>query len=462
MRASGGIKRGMAATEGRAMTIERLSNEQIANATTSLCDGGGLWLKVKKKKDGNYKRVWVFYYPHLSGERYKRKDGSLGEIKTREAGIGSAAKITAKAARKKAAQFREWISAEIDPISNRDKMAEQAGYTVSTALRKYDELVVARQSKQYQDSIKRHMRYIEVRIGHYHPSICTPPFLVKKLQFENITRGNRNHFWICLIGIFDIAQADCNLPSNPARKNSGIRKWVPKAEGEAISHGDRALPRERLWELMAHIRASTDGRGWDGLPSRTISSYLSEFVVVTGVRVSEVCEAKWGAIDEDKGKWDVPKTKNGLKRDVPITSSMAQVLRDVRAIVKAAGFPAGDNDPVFPKIEGKKTDGQPYTRGAIWGHLNRVCTENDLPPMPTHSLRTNFRGWGKSMVKHGCPHYPQLVEIQLAHKVIGKVAQAYSAQDDDWPERCEMMERYDKFCTAAPADNGNVVSFSKS
>lgn len=81
--------------------------------------------------------------------------------------------------------------------------------------------------------------------------------------------------------------------------------------------------------------------------------------------------------------------------------------------------------------------------------------------MTTHSLRTNLKGWGHFMVKHGHPHYPQLVEIQLAHKVRGKVAQAYSAQDDDWPERCEMMERYDKFCTTAPADSGNVIRFSK-
>ena len=442
------------------MGIELLNNDQIEHATKSLCDGGGLWLQVERRGDRILRR-WVFYYPHLSGERYKRKDGSPGEIKTREVGIGGAVDVTPTFARKQAAQFREWVKNGIDPISERAKTTEQAGYTVRTALKKYDELVVARQSKEYQEAIRRHMKYIEIKIGHYHPRICTPLFLVEKLQFENISRGNRNGFWTCLIGVFDIAQVDCSLPSNPAAKSSGIRRWVPKAEGEAVSHGDRALPRERLWELMTHIRASKDGRGWEGLPSRTISSYLSEFVIVTGVRVSEVCEAKWGAMDEVNRIWDVPKTKTKLRRTVPITSSMARVLKDVRELTKAAGFPDGDNDPVFPKIEGKKTDGQHYIRGAVWTHLNKVCAENDLPPMTTHSLRTNLKGWGHFMVKHGHPHYPQLVEIQLAHKVRGKVAQAYSAQDDDWPERCEMMERYDKFCTTAPADSGNVIRFSK-
>ena len=442
------------------MGIELLSEKEIENATKSLCDGEGLWLDVERKGD-RFLRRWVFYYPHLSGDRSTKKDGSPGAIKTRTAGIGSTAKVTSRFARDQATQFRKWVKAGIDPISERAKNTDQAGYTVRTALSKYDKLVVARQSKDYQDATKRHMKYIEDRIGPYHPRICTPLFLVEKLRFENISRGNRNGFWTCLIGVFGIAQVDCNLPSNPAAKSSGIRQWVPKAEGEAVSHGDRALPRDRLWELMTHIRASKDDRGWDGLSTRTISSYLSEFVVVTGVRVSEVCEAKWGAINEANGVWDVPKTKTKLKRAVPITSSMARVLKDVREITKAAGYPAGDNDPVFPKIEGKKTDGQRYIRGAAWTHLNKVCAANDLPPMTTHSLRTNLKGWGLSMAKYGHPHYPQLVEIQLAHKVKGKVAQAYSAQDDDWPERCEMMENYDKFCTTAPADIGNVISFQK-
>ena len=56
----------------------------------------------------------------------------------------------------------------------------------------------------------------------------------------------------------------------------------------------------------------------------------------------------------------VPKTKTKLKRAVPITSSMAQALKDVRELAKAAGLAVADTDPIFPKIEGKKTDGQHY------------------------------------------------------------------------------------------------------
>jgi integrase len=443
------------------MATEILTDKQIAEATKSLCDGEGLWLEVERKGDRFLKR-WVFYYPHLDGERSTKKDGSPGAIKTRQIGIGSVAVVTASFARDQAIQFRKWVKAGIDPISARAKAAALAGYTVRTALRKFDKFVVAQQqSKEYQDAIKRHMAYIEPRIGHYHPSVCTPPFLIEKLHYENISRGNRSGFQNCLIGVFDMAVFDGVIPSNPATKSSGIRRYIPKAEGETVSHGERALPRERLWELVAGLRASTDDRGWDGLPTRTISSYLSEFVVVTGVRVSEVYKAKWGAINEATRIWVVPKTKNRLRRDVRITSTMARVLKDVREIVKAHGLPAGDNDPVFPKIEGKETDGQRYSRGAVLTHLNKVCAENGLPKMTTHSLRTNLKGWGLSMAKHGCAHYPQLVEIQLAHKVKGKVAQAYSAQDDDWAERCKMMERYDEFCTTEPADRSNVIAFSK-
>jgi integrase len=442
------------------MATEILTDRQIAEATKSLCDGEGLWLEVERKGNRFLKR-WVFYYPHLDGERSTKKDGSPGAIKTRQIGIGSAATVTARFARHEAIRFREWVKSGIDPISARAKATALAGYTVRTALGKFDKFVVAQKSKDYQDAIRRYMAYIERRIGHYHPSVCTPPFLIEKLHYENISRGNRSGFRTCLTGVFDMAVFDGVIPSNPAAKSSGIGRYIPKAEGEPVSHGDKALPRERLWELTAGMRASTDDRRWDGLPERTISSYLSEFVVVTGVRVSEVCKAKWGAINETKGIWDVPKTKTKLRRAVPITSTMARVLKDVREIVKAAGLPTGDNDPVFPKIEGKPTDGQCYKRNAVYTHLHKVCAENGLPPMPTHSLRTNLKGWGLSMAKHGCPHYPQLVEIQLAHKVKGKVAQAYSAQDDDWPERRKMMECYDEFCTTEPADRSNVITFSK-
>jgi integrase len=434
--------------------VERLTEKEIETATKSLCDGRGLWLAVEKK--GNrYLRRWVFYYQDLGDppERYTKKDGSPGAIKTREAVIGNAADINSRDTRDEAEKYRRWLKAKIDPISERLKVAGQAGYKVRTALKKYDDVHVSKQSKTYQDTLRGAMKYIEDRIGDYHPDICTPTFLIEKLRFQNISRGNRPHYWTVLMGLFDMAVFDRVIASNPAAKSSGIRRYVPKAEGVVVSHGEKAIPRERLWELMVAIRADKDHRGWDGLPERTISSYLTEFYLTTGIRISEVLdEAKWGVMDEAKGIWHVSKTKIGIKRDVPITPSMARVLQDVRKIIKAHGLPDGKNDPVFPKIEGKKTDGEPYGRQGIYTCLNKVCARNGLPATNLHALRTSLRGWGKFMKNRGCWHYPDLVELQLAHKAIGKVAQAYSAQDDDWPKRFEMMEAYDKFWCTPYAD----------
>ena len=182
---------------------------------------------------------------------------------------------------------------------------------------------------------------------------------------------------------------------------------MPKAEGVAVSHGEKALPLERLWELMVGIKADKDDRRWDGLPERPISSYLLEFFVVTGVRISEVCDAKWRDIKEADGKWDVPETKTELARAVPITSTMAQVLKDVREILKAHGLPTEGDYPVFPRIEKEKTDGKPYSRQAILTRVKKICRKNDLPKETNlHGKRTNLRGWGKRMKK-----YPRLRAI---------------------------------------------------
>jgi len=129
---------------------------------------------------------------------------------------------------------------------------------------------------------------------------------------------------------------------------------------------------------------------------------------------------------------------------------MALVLKDVRQIVKAHGLSDGDSDPVFLNFATNKA----YTRGAVNTRLGKICAANDLPRQTTHMFRTNLRGWGRFMKKYeGCAQYEDLVEIQLGHKVKGKTALAYSAQDYDWPARCKMMETYDKFWNTAPTDD---------
>jgi len=94
--------------------IAILTDHQIATATRSACDGGGLWLIVETSKSDNITKRWEFFYRSLDeNNRSIYKDGPnkgmQGNIRVEQVSIGSLQKVSAKIARKIAEQCREWI-----------------------------------------------------------------------------------------------------------------------------------------------------------------------------------------------------------------------------------------------------------------------------------------------------------------------------------------------------------------
>ena len=275
----------------------------------------------------------------------RRKEGKPASYKRREICLGTDTQY----ARDEAAKYRIWLRDHKDPVTERAKLdLNRPGYTIMDAIRKHDERKVSHQSKEYKEANRRWLKLFGKRIGPFHPSLCTGPFLLKNLKPETITGGSITGFWSQLRAILECAQFDCGEPSNPIAVIASVKRQMPPTKHVVVSHGTKALPRDRLAEFMLAVKADKDDRGRDDLPERTISSYLVEFFLVTGIRIDEVLtKAKWGAMDEASGIWNVPQTKNGLARAVVITPTMARVLKDVRRITKEYGFSDGENDPYF-------------------------------------------------------------------------------------------------------------------
>ena len=442
--------------------IELLSDTDIEEATESLCDGGRLWLMVKRsKKDGRLWKSWAFIY------------ASPATGKRREMGLGGTKSITPDQARQNARKAQSWLN-EIppkDPIAERrgeqKRNATVVGATVDTVIEDYIRQVLPSYPEDSQTYIKTQLKRISQGVGKYHPKDVTPKMLCDDVGYGKLYLTQfptSQKLRSIMKEIFARAKAAGLCPSNPAVKGDldVLRPRRPKKH-KVQSHP--GVQRADMPTFIALVRNYQDRR--TKKPGRMNSTYACEMLALTGVRVSEVILATWSEIDkdvlaylagellqvnEDRKRWTVPwqhlKIKDDeIDRPIPITSSMMAILQEMWDRTDKHG----PDDPIFRGQSRRRRHF--YTHQAIGDIFERIGWPEKVH---NHGFRTTLEGWGENS-PHGRPH---LVEIQLHHKKRG-TAKAYSAQDDDWEGRATMMQQYDDHCTTEPADGGNVIPFSK-
>jgi integrase len=421
------------------MAIHKLTARFVETAKDGLhSDGGNLFLQVRGKG-----RSWIFQYK-------SRKDG-----RQKNMGLGSAATTPLADARQMAQAQHRLFDEGKDPLEERkNKQLERdiragVAVTVKDILDKYYEAKIAKKSRNYRKSAARFLDRIRDTIGEMPVAMVTTTVIRDKVGLGKLwdeKRPSAIQLHSHLKRIFSMAKVECGLASNPAAWVDNLEHLLSDTPHKVEHHA--ALAYKDVPKFLEAVRNYEDHSCRK--TGRTTNSYWLEFVILTGVRVSEVRHATWSEIDYTEMVWNVPpghrKTgyKTGLIRAVPITKPMLCVLKEMerRHPDRSPG------DLVFSSPSGGKFNENTVARF--------VRTSLKWPTKVTpHGFRSSLNDWRRA---NGYPK--ELIDVQLDHLPDGKVEQAYT-RDDLMPERRKMMEAWGAFCDRPGPYSDNVVDLRK-
>lgn len=148
-------------------------------------------------------------------------------------------------------------------------------------------------------------------------------------------------------------------------------------------------------------------------------------IMLTGVRVSELLQARWDEFDLEERKWDIPaeRMKNGLPHRVPIIDMMIDELQALRL--------THNQDLLFPHRLNNK---EPMRSESILAVIKR---SGYAGRMTTHGFRSLF----STVVNESNLFNPDAIERQLAHVPQNRIRSAYN-RAQYWDERVKIMEWY--------------------
>ncbi len=382
-----------------ARTRNKLNMTVVKNAkkTGRYSDGGGLYLHVGKTGT----QSWVFVW-----KRNKAK---------REMGLGSALDVTLKQAREKAAQCRQNLEDDKDPIVERDKSSEP---TFLDCALEY----IADHEKQWKNEKHIYQWHHTLTVyakplHHLRVSQVTTPDVLAVLKpiwldkHETATRLRSR-----IEAVLDYATAmHWRSGMNPAIWRGNLKSLLPTiSKAKRVVH-HKAMDMDAMPAFMEKLRVR-----------KAMAARMVEFVILTACRSIEAREATWDEIDFTKDVWTVPKErmKAGREHIVPLSDRALEIVKD--------RFKMRQCDLVFPHPNTLK----PLSVNAPRALLKRMGHAETL-----HGFRATFKSWATD--KTVTPR--EVIEMALAHKIGNDVEASYlrtSALD----KRRNLMELWSAYC----------------
>lgn len=178
-----------------------------------------------------------------------------------------------------------------------------------------------------------------------------------------------------------------------------------------------SLSAEEMPQFLAKVKA---------YPSDAQTQHAIILIMLTGVRVNELLNARWEEFDLEGRKWDIPeeRMKNRMAHRVPLTDMMINELQALRL--------THNQDLLFPhRLDNKK----PMRSESI---LQIIKRSGYAGRMTTHGFRSLF----STVLNESNLFNYDAIERQLAHVPQNRIRSAYN-RAQYWDERVKIMNWYE-------------------
>lgn len=289
-------------------------------------DGAGLYFRVKP----NGQKSWNF--------RYKKPDGKWSWL-----GLGSYPDVSGSAARQKAAELRADAADGKSPLAAKHaRKSSELAIANSTFEALAREWIEIRRPGWAPTTAKRTIGALEL---HAFPAFGKRLYAeILPIEWMKFLQGMEKLGIIEQTGrvrrsckeIYDLARVTGRAVHNPLE---GLSRFLQTKPAENYAHVNAK-------ELPALLRAIT------AYPHAHDVRLGLRLLMLTGVRPSELREARWDEFDRDAGLWAIPADRMKKRRPhtVPLSSQALEALKQLHVLTGA--FPLlfpGRNDRTKPR-----------------------------------------------------------------------------------------------------------------
>lgn len=385
--------------------MHRLKARQIATARPlekpfKLTDGAGLYALIHP----NGGKYWRYDY------RYAGKRKTLA--------LGTYPQTSLADARKGHARARELLENDVDPGESKRHAQVirklSSSNTFEAIAREWYASHMTGKSESYR---ARSLRILEKdlfpQLGFRPLASIKPPELLavlRKIETRTIDIAHRAN-QLCGL-IFNYAVITGRLEHSPQISLSKALK--PRR----VKHYAAITRPEELGGLLKAI----DAYGGLGVVKTALSLSVLLFQ-----RPGEIRTMRWSEINWDKSRWERASENQKSVRDhiIPLASQAITLLRDLMPLT-------GQGEFVFPNARNRSC---PMSDNGVRTALRKMGFDKEA--ITPHG----FRAMGRTILNEELGYRPELLELQIAHRVTDPLGRAYN-RAEFLNERIEMMQTW--------------------
>jgi integrase len=399
------------------LTDMKVQKAKSQDKPISLFDGGGLYLLVTPTGG----KLWRFKY------RFDKKEKKIA--------FGTYPEISLMDARKRRDDARKLLANDIDPGAVR-KAQKQAKVeemeTFEAIAREWHEKFKSRWTEGHAHKI---MRHLEIDLF---PWIGARP--IKDISAPELLAALR--------------RIESRGAVDTAHRLRGISNMIFRY-ATATGRAQHNLAQDLIGSLpplkRRHLAALTEPNQVANL-LRAIDNYHGSFIVRCALRLSplvfvrpgELRHMQWDEVDFEKAEWHIPAEKMKLRQPhiVPLSKQSLEILEEIRPLT-------GGGTYVFHG----RTSNRPMSNNAILAALrNMGYTAEQMTPH-------GFRAMARTILDEVLQVRVDLIEAQLAHRVLDVLGRAYN-RTKHLPERQKMMQTWADYLEGL-RESAKVLPFRK-